>query len=76
MVDIVHINESNESKLHAKEAQRKYRERNKEKYNEYMKQYYHKKCQDESFRQKRNAYRRKAYQKQKTLASEARETIE
>lgn len=66
---------------HKKDVQKSYRQRNKEKYNQYMKQYYHTRCQDETFRQKRNAYRRKAYLKQKASetqndASSEREGVE
>ena len=48
-----------------KESQKRYRERNRDKYNDYMRSYYKKRVEDESYRQKRNEYRKKAYEKQK-----------
>ena len=53
-----------------KESQKRYRERNRDKYNDYMRSYYKKRVEDESYRQKRNEYRKKAYEKQKMKQKE------
>ena len=50
--------------IRLKEAQKRYRERNRDKYNEYMRSYYKKRVEDDAYRQKRNEYRKKAYEKQ------------
>ena len=51
--------------VRSKEAQKRYRERNRDKYNEYMRSYYKRRVEDVAYRQKRNEYRKKAYEKQK-----------
>ena len=53
--------------IRLKEAQKRYRERNRDKYNEYMRNYYKKRVEDDAYRQKRNEYRKRAYEKQKDM---------
>ena len=53
------------ARIKLEEAQKRYRERNRDKYNKYMRSYYKKRVEDDAYRQKRNEYRKKAYEKQK-----------
>ena len=57
--------DSDTALIKLKEAQKRYRERNRDKYNKYMRSYYKKRVEDDAYRQKRNEYRKKAYEKQK-----------
>ena len=56
------------ARIRLKEAQKRYREKNRDKYNDYMRGYYKKRVQDDAYREKRNQYRKKAYEKQKSQA--------
>ena len=63
--------DSDTALIRLKEAQKRYRERNRDKYNDYMRGYYKKRVKDDEYRKKRNEYRKKAYEKQKLIQKNA-----